>query len=427
MSQPVVSVIIPAYNGADTIGEAIRSVLNQTFTNFEIIVVSDASPDNTGEVVQSFDDPRINYIVHEKNRGLPATRNTAVRASSGRYIALLDQDDIFHPEKLQRHVELLEGNSRIGVTYNSRFEIVDSVKSIRGLWRAPHKVDLSDLVQGYPFSPSDIILRREWLFEINLFDESNPFHGEDLNTNCRLALAGCQFGLVNRALNYRRNEQGRVRRNLSHSLENVFRNLEAILTDPRCPEDVRQLRDLAYANNYLVWAYWALAQEETHFGQQCLREAVRLKPSIPQGELSELIHFIITYAIDDERGELAAAMKCIFDQLPAELAQPAERRNWAVARAYLIKGTRDIMWGRPEEGQLNFAEAAKLGAEIDEPFLQLLTHQLMGYENEFGSDVTLAVIHRLAPHFKQIGGQRSASMLQGSFLINQAFQNYRVG
>lgn len=427
MSQPIVSVIIPAYNAADHLGEAIQSVLDQTFTDFEIIVVNDASPDNTTEIVESFNDPRLKYVIHKKNRGLSATRNTGVQASTGQYLALLDHDDVFHREKLMAHVRFLENHPQIGVTYNSRFEVTQSIKTIREIWRAPRTVNLADLVLGYPFAPSDIVIRREWLLRIGLFDESNPFHGEDLNTNCRLALAGCQFALVDRVLNFRRNHPARIRKNLDASLRNVFHNLDTIFADPRCPDEVRELRDLAYANNNLVWAYWTMAQDETELGQGYLREAIRLKPSILDGEPCELLHFLITYTIDDERGNLADSMKRIFDQLPSETAAIAKRYDWALARGYLLKGTRDIIWDRPEDGHAHFARAAELRAEVDESFVQLVTHQLMGYEQEFGTEATRAVIRKLAPYLMQVGGRRSARRLKGCYSVNQAFQSYHAG
>jgi len=81
---PKVSVVIPTYNRAHLVGRAIRSVLNQTYQDFEIIVVDDGSTDNTKEVVKSFNDPRIRYIRHEKNRGGSAARNTGIRAARGK-------------------------------------------------------------------------------------------------------------------------------------------------------------------------------------------------------------------------------------------------------------------------------------------------------------------------------------------------------
>jgi glycosyltransferase involved in cell wall biosynthesis len=196
MAQPLVSVIIPAYNNAEYLGETIQSVLNQTYSNLEVMVVNDASPDNVHAVVQQFNDARIKYIRHEKNQGLSAARNTGIRASIGEIIALLDGDDLFHPEKLQVHVEYLEKHPKVGVTYNPRFELNHSSNTIRELWWPPSIVALSDLVCGFPFSPSDMVLRRDWVFRLSLFDESYTYVGEDLDINCRLALAGCKFGSV---------------------------------------------------------------------------------------------------------------------------------------------------------------------------------------------------------------------------------------
>ena len=96
MSESLVSVIIPTYSGASFLGKAIRSVLDQTYPNFELIVVDDKSPDNTEEVVKQFDDPRIKYVRHETNQGAASARRTGCRASSGEIIAFLDQDDLFH-------------------------------------------------------------------------------------------------------------------------------------------------------------------------------------------------------------------------------------------------------------------------------------------------------------------------------------------
>src|SRR5512145_2950370 len=123
MQSPLVSVVIPSYNQAEFLADAIQSVLHQTYQNFEIIVVNDASPDNTDEVMKQFTDPRIKYIVHEKNQRLPATRNTGMNASQGEIIALLDADDLFHPEKLEAHVNFLKEHPEVGVSYNARFDL----------------------------------------------------------------------------------------------------------------------------------------------------------------------------------------------------------------------------------------------------------------------------------------------------------------
>lgn len=104
---PTVSVIIPAYNRAHVIGQAIQSVLGQTRQDFEIIVIDDASIDNTEETVRSFTDSRIRYLRHEQNYGAPQARNSGAEAAAGSFLAFLDSDDIWYPEYLERQLGLL--------------------------------------------------------------------------------------------------------------------------------------------------------------------------------------------------------------------------------------------------------------------------------------------------------------------------------
>lgn len=105
---PIVSVVIPAYNRAHTLPRAIRSVFTQTFGEWEIIVVDDASSDQTDQVIKEFSDGRVRYIRHQQNRGPSAARNTGIRAARGVYVAFLDSDDEWLPEKLAYDVSLFD-------------------------------------------------------------------------------------------------------------------------------------------------------------------------------------------------------------------------------------------------------------------------------------------------------------------------------
>jgi glycosyltransferase involved in cell wall biosynthesis len=101
---PPVTVIIPVFNRAAVIGRAIGSVLRQSFTDFEVIVVDDGSTDGSVGAVLACRDPRIRLIRHERNQGAAAARNTGIAASAGRLIAFLDSDDVWHPTKLERQI-----------------------------------------------------------------------------------------------------------------------------------------------------------------------------------------------------------------------------------------------------------------------------------------------------------------------------------
>jgi len=106
-----VSVIIPAYNSADILPRAIQSVLNQTFRNFEVIVVDDASTDDTEHVVRSLGDDRIQYIRHKTNKGASSARNTGISIATGEFIAFLDADDEWVRKKLERQIYELRSRS----------------------------------------------------------------------------------------------------------------------------------------------------------------------------------------------------------------------------------------------------------------------------------------------------------------------------
>ena len=102
-----VSVIIPTHNRAHVVDRAIGSVLRQTYQNFEIIVVDDASTDSTEEVVKRFGDSRIRYLRHEQNYGAPWARNSGAKVARGEYLAFLDSDDVWYPKLLERQLAVL--------------------------------------------------------------------------------------------------------------------------------------------------------------------------------------------------------------------------------------------------------------------------------------------------------------------------------
>ena len=102
MNVPAVSVILPAYNCEKYIAKAIDSVLHQTFTDFELIIINDGSTDQTEKIVKSFSDPRILYQLNNTNKGLVFTLNKGIDIAKGRYIARMDGDDIAHRERFEK-------------------------------------------------------------------------------------------------------------------------------------------------------------------------------------------------------------------------------------------------------------------------------------------------------------------------------------
>jgi len=174
---PRVSVIIPTYNGAHLIGRAIQSVLNQTYQDFEIIVVDDASTDNTEELVKSFNDGRIQYNRHEKTKGAAAARNTGIKFARGDYIAFQDSDDEWLPEKLEKQIKVF-GNtsSKVGVVYTGFWRIENDTKTYIPSSRITQKegsIHWSLLETNFIGTPAAMV-KKECLLRAGTFDERLP-------------------------------------------------------------------------------------------------------------------------------------------------------------------------------------------------------------------------------------------------------------
>ncbi len=123
IKQPLVSVIMPTYNYAQFISDAIGSVLDQTYKNIELIVIDNYSEDNTEEIIASYSDTRIKYKKFRNNGIIAASRNLGISQSCGKYLAFLDSDDLWKPTKIEKQIELLENNSNIFLVY-TRYTVV---------------------------------------------------------------------------------------------------------------------------------------------------------------------------------------------------------------------------------------------------------------------------------------------------------------
>lgn len=139
----LVSVIMPSYNTAEYISQSIESVIAQTYNNWELIIVDDYSNDNTDEVIEKYlSDGRIKYFKNEKNSGAAVSRNRALREAKGRWIAFLDSDDLWLPEKLEKQVNFMERND-YHFSYTNYSEIDESGKANGIIVTGPKKITKS--------------------------------------------------------------------------------------------------------------------------------------------------------------------------------------------------------------------------------------------------------------------------------------------
>jgi glycosyltransferase involved in cell wall biosynthesis len=175
---PKVSVIIPTYNRARLLSEAVASVLAQSFQDLEIIIVDDASNDATQEAIAKFCDVRIRYFRHAQNRGEAACRNAGVAHAAGDYIAFLDDDDTWLPQKLALQVALLDRSpARVGGVYTGYYRVDiatgATVATVPAERRGAIYADLRE--QNWVGSPSGVVLRRQCFDRVGRFDEDIKF------------------------------------------------------------------------------------------------------------------------------------------------------------------------------------------------------------------------------------------------------------
>lgn len=163
VSNPTVSVIIPTFNRANLLMLAIQSVLDQTFSDFELIVVDDASTDNTQQKVMSINDPRIQYILHQQNSGECGTRNTGLTAAKGQFIAFLDSDDEWLPNKLEKQLALFQTlPADVGVVY-SWLKVINDQGHVIHMREPDIRGDVNDylIYKNLIGTPSTVMIRKE--------------------------------------------------------------------------------------------------------------------------------------------------------------------------------------------------------------------------------------------------------------------------
>lgn len=255
----LVSVIIPVYNVEEYIADTVRSVLEQTYSNFEVLIVDDGSPDRSVEICEAkFDDPRIR-IIRQKNRGLAGARNTGIRHANGEYLAFLDSDDLWHPEKLAKHIDHLNHSPQVGVSFCPS-ALMDEEGQLLGKYLMPQltDIDIPCLLRGSPMgNGSTPVIRREVFAEIRFsenrygtvenfyFDESFR-QSEDIECWLRIAiLTDWKFEGIPEPLTLYRVNTGGLSANFIKQLESKEKVLEK--TRAYAPEAIAPWENMARA------------------------------------------------------------------------------------------------------------------------------------------------------------------------------------
>ncbi len=174
---PIVSIVMAAFNEEKYISDAIQSVLNQSFTDFEFIIINDGSTDRTEEIIQSFKDPRIRYIRNEENIKLIASLNKGLKVAKGKYIARMDSDDLCYADRLEKQVAFMEANPTIGIS-GAQLLVFGNEDGVMQYPLLHEEIKLRLFITSC-FGNNVVIFKREIMEQHQLYFPQGYLHAED--------------------------------------------------------------------------------------------------------------------------------------------------------------------------------------------------------------------------------------------------------
>ncbi len=223
MDNPKITVLMPIYNGEKYLQEAIESILIQTFNRFEFLIIDDGSKDNSSEIIQSYADERIRYIINRKKLGIPESLNKGLQLAQGEYIAHMDCDDISHPKRLEKQVRFMDAHPNVGVC-GTWVKVFGKLEATWKFPKTPNEI-MASLFFFDPLAHSSTISRLKMLREYNLFYDKAFNYAEDYDLWVRCARHFELANLDQVLLYYRVHEDqiGNQRREEQHNYADQIR------------------------------------------------------------------------------------------------------------------------------------------------------------------------------------------------------------
>lgn len=272
-----VSVIIPAYNAMTYLPETMESVLRQTFSSFEVLIVDDGSSDGIGQWASQITDPRVK-LISQKNQGVSAARNIGITHSQGEYIAFLDADDLWKPTKLEKQVQCLEDNPAVGLVIT--WEVfVDEQGNPTGEPKTfyPEGDVFKQMIEKCLIHcGSTPMVRRICFDSVGVFDRDLRY-GEDWNMWTRIA-SRYPFAVVKEPLVYYRQHHTNTSKNCQLLGEEINKTIEK--TFQSIPHELMYLKGRAYGNVslYIAWKFLGISDNKSaiYFGQQAVTQYPKL-------------------------------------------------------------------------------------------------------------------------------------------------------
>lgn len=272
-----VSVVIPAYNAMAYLPDAVQSVLMQTFTDFEVLIVNDGSSDNLVQWAKSITDKRV-QLISQARQGVSVARNTGISKARGEYIAFLDADDLWQPTKLAKQVEFLDSHSLVGLvsTWVTLIDEQGKFLSAAKLCFKPNNIWQQMLEQCLISCGSVPMVRRSCFETVGLFEPSLQF-GEDWEMWTRIA-ARYDFGLLEECLvSYRQHSKNASRR-AQEMTPDFHKLIEKMFVS--VPKTLSYLKKQAYGRSSLYIGWKSLENKDYQGARYHCQQAVAYYPQL---------------------------------------------------------------------------------------------------------------------------------------------------
>ena len=253
---PKVSVLIPVYNAAPFLEASINSILQQTYRDFELILLNDASTDNSEQIVQKFSDPRIRYYKNEQNLGISASRNKLMDLAKGEYLAVMDNDDISLPERFAEEAAFLDGHPDVSIV-GSRGRLFNAVPAANfvarikklvvnmgWVWCQPENVTLEETLRGNTCMHSSMMIRKADFVKHNIRYNPQYTPAEDYDLLRQTLTNGLQIRNLPKVLFLYHLHGG----NFSLQKKQLMKEADA-----RVKEDIRRFLKIDNARPYPYW------------------------------------------------------------------------------------------------------------------------------------------------------------------------------
>jgi glycosyltransferase involved in cell wall biosynthesis len=316
---PRTSVIIPAYNAARFIGPTVESALRQTSTDHEIIVVDDGSTDGTHAALEPYLD-QITYLAQD-NAGRSAARNAGARLARGTYLAFLDSDDLFLPDKLTLQVPLLEADPRLGLVASGH-ELIDQQGDLirqERPWLHQLSPDLQSIAKAGLAVIHAVLLRRTWFERVGGFDASLSA-AEDMDLWLRLAVAGCHMTWAPAIVCQYRIHAANTSRDVRAHYQALYGVLDRLFRDPALPALLREERAEILALARLAESGRLYAVGNVDHAKARLEEALDLDPGLLANGAHRLVEAMASWEWEQSiwNSQPPGVLERAFRNLPTE-------------------------------------------------------------------------------------------------------------